>query len=128
VAGLNLDYHPQSRQALRLTLDFGLAPYVDTYLRIPYERFTLGVGFDWRPSDAWRVGATLSAALAPYSVRAPESYATAGASASYAPVPFLIFTLGGFSQAQFQGSSASTGAFRQWSAYFSVALRDRLSL
>ncbi len=128
VAGLKLDYHPQSRREVHLTLDAALAPYVDTYLRIPYQRLTAGIGLDWRPSDAWRVGANLAAALAPSSVRAPDSYGVAGASASYAPVPFLVFTVGGFSQVVFQGATTVTGTFRQWSAYFSVALRDRLSL
>ena len=128
VAGLRLDYHPESPQALRLILDLALSPFFDTYARIPYQRFTIGGSLDWRPSDAWQVGASLSAAIAPYTVRAPESYGTAGLSASYSPVSFLVLSIGGFGQAQFQGPTAGGGAFRQWTAYFSLGLRDRISL
>ena len=128
VARASLVYQSLVRQPLRLAIELALAPFFDTYVRIPYQRFTLGVTLDWRPSDAWRVGAAFSGALAPYTVRAPESYGTAGLSASYSPIPFLILTLGGFSQSQFQGASAGGGAFRQFTAYFSVALLDQLSL
>ena len=128
VARLSLAYIPESRQTFRLTVDAALAPFVDTYARIPYQRFTAGFRVDWSPSDSWQVGAALSAALAPYSVRAPESYGVAGASVSYAPVPFVVLTLGGFSQVQFQGGTVDAGTFRQLSAYFSIALRDRFSL
>ena len=128
VASLQFDYHPVSQEALRLTLDAALAPYVDTYLSILYQRFTAGIRLDWSPSDAWRLQASFLAALAPYSVLAPESYGTGGLSASYAPVRFLILSLGGFSQVQFQGESAGGGAFRQWTTYFSLALRDSFAL
>jgi len=128
VASLQLDYHPVSQEALRLALDAALAPYVDVYLRIPYQRFTVGVRLDWSPSDAWRLQASLLAALAPHSVLAPESYGTGGLSASYAPVKFLILSLGGFTQVQFQGESTGNGAFRQWTTYFSLALRDTFAL
>jgi hypothetical protein len=132
VAGLRLAYTPESSpehpQTFRLTLDVALAPYVDTYLRIPYQRITAGISIDWRPSDAWRLGAMFTGALAPYTVRAPESYGTAGLSASFSPVPILVLSLGGFSQSQFQGATDGGGAFRQWTGYFSLALRDQLSL
>ena len=128
VASFRLDYRAESRQPIRLSLEAALAPYADTYLRIPYQRFTFGGSIDWRPSDAWQVGASLSAALVPYSVRATESFGNAGLSASFAPVQFLILTAGGFYQAQLQGATAGADAFRQWTAYFSLALRDRFSL
>jgi hypothetical protein len=128
LATLRLEYHSDSHDTLRFGLDAALSPYVDTYLRIPYQRFTAGLTIAWRPSDAWQLGASLAAALAPYSVRAPESYGTAGLSASFAPVQFLVFTIGGFTQAQFQGPETSTGAFRQWSVYVSLALLDKLAL
>ncbi len=128
VASLQLDYHPVSQDALRLTLDFALVPYVDTYLQIAYQRFTGGLRLDWSPSDAWRLQASLLAALAPHSVLAPESYGTGGLSASYAPVKFLILSLGGFTQVQFEGETAGGGAFRQWTTYFSLALRDTFAL
>jgi hypothetical protein len=128
VAGVNLQYRTESTQALRLSLDAALSPYFDVYVRVPYQRFTFAGSIDWNPSDAWRLGASLSAALAPYSVRAPESYGTAGLSANFAPVPFLILSVGGFSQVQFQGGTAGGGAFRQWTAYFSLALRNQIAL
>lgn len=127
VAALQLDYHPVSLPTLGLTVDTTLAPYVDTYARIAYQRITLGVAFGWSPSDAWQVQANLLAALVPYTVRVPESYGTAGLSASYAPVKFLILSVGGFSQTQFQGPTDGGGAFRQWTTYFSVALRETIA-
>jgi hypothetical protein len=128
VASVRLDYNQEAKQPLHLALEASLAPYADVYLRIPYQRFTVSGTLDWRPSDAWRLGASLSVALVPYSVQAPESYGTAGLSASFAPVQFLIITAGGFTQSQFQGTTAGGGAFRQWTTYLSLTLRDRFSL
>ena len=128
VARASLVYQSVARQPIRLALDLALAPYFDTYARIPYQRFTLSAAADWRPSDEWRLMATFSGALAPYTVRVPESYGMAGLSASFSPVPFLVLTMGGFSQSQFQGETQGGGAFRQWTGYFSVALHDRSSL
>ena len=128
VAGLQLAYHPESPRALRFTLDAVLTPYADPYLQIPYQRFTARTRFDWSPSDAWQLGASLAIVLAPYTVRAPESYGTAGLSASFAPVKFLVLSAGGFSLAQFQGAAVGGGAFRQWTTYVSLALLDRFSL
>ena len=128
VAGFRLDYHPESRQPVRVLVDVALAPYVDTYIAVPYQRFTLAGTFDWRPSDAWRLGASLSAALVPKTVLAPEFYGNAGVSASFAPISFLILSVGGFSQAQFQGTNSTSDGFLQWTAYFSVAFRERFGL
>ena len=128
VAGFRLDYHQESKQPIHARLDATLAPYADAYLRVPYQRFTFGGSIEWRPSDAWLAGASLSFVLSPYIDRAPESYGTAGLSASFAPVQFLVLSLGAFSQSQFQGSVTSGGAFRQWTTYLSVALRDRFGL
>jgi hypothetical protein len=128
VARASLVYQSESRQAIRVSVDVALAPYFDTYVGIPYQRFTLGTAIDWRPSDAWRLGASFTGALAPYSVRAPESYGTGGVSASFSPVPFLVLSLGGFGLAQFQGAPDGGGTFRQWTGYFSIALHDRFAL
>lgn len=128
VARLSLAYRLVSRQRLTLTCDAALAPYFDAYTGIPYQRVTFVAALDWRPSDAWRLGAALSAALAPYSVLAPESYGTGGVSVSYSPVAFLVLSAGGTGTAQFQGPSAIGGTFGQWTAYFSVALRSRTAL
>ena len=128
VARASLAYQTVSLEPLRFSLDLVLAPYFDTYVQAPYQRLTITAILDWRPSDAWRAGGSFTAALVPYTVRAPESYGTTGVSASYAPVPFLILTLGGFLQSQFQGPDSLGGTFRQWTGYFSVALRDRFQL
>jgi hypothetical protein len=57
-----------------------------------------------------------------------ESYGTTGLSGSFSPVPILVLSLGGFVQSQFQGAPDGGGTFRQWTAYFSIALRDQFSL
>ena len=128
VARASLVYQYESAQPLRLSLAISLEPFFDTYIGIPYQRFNLAASIDWRPSDAWRLGASFAGSLAPYTVRAPESYGTAGLSASYSPIPLLILSLGGFSQSQFQGATAGGGRFLQFTGYFSVAVRDQLSL
>ena len=128
VALASLTYGIDTQKRFKLSLNAGLTPYFDTYARIPYQRITAGASLDWRPSDAWQVEASLNAAFAPYTVKAPESYGTAGLSASFAPVRFLVLSAGAFTQAQIQGDAPTTGAFRQWTAYLSLALRDRFSL
>ena len=128
VASVRLDYRQETRQPLTISAEAALSPFVDTYLQVAYQRVTVGGSIAWSPSDAWRLSASLSAAFVPYSVKAPESYGSGGLSASYAPVRFLILSAGGFTQAQFQGSDTTAGAFRQWTAYFSLTLRDRLAL
>jgi hypothetical protein len=127
VAILRFEYREQVRRPLHVGLEASLAPYFDPYQVLAYQRFTFRGTIDWRPSDAWQLAASLSAALAPYTVRAPESYGIAGLSANFAPLPFLILTAGTFSQAQFQGASGDSSSFRQWNAYFSVALHDRIA-
>ena len=127
-ASLRLDYHPETRQALRLSLDATLTPYVDAYLQVPYQRLTATASLDWHPSDAWQVGASLAAALLPYSVLEATSFGNAGASASWAPVRFLVLTAGGFVQSQLGGASPQASGFVQWTGYVSLTLRDRLSL
>ena len=126
VASLRLEYRERVRQPLHVGVEAMLAPYFDPYLGYPYQRFTFGGTIDWRPSDAWQLAASLTAAVAPYTLRVPESYGSAGLSANFAPVPFLILTAGGTSQRQFQGATDGGGTFRQWTAYFSVALHDRI--
>lgn len=128
VASFQFDYRQEARQPLHVAFNAMVGPYADAYLQIPYQRVTLGASIDWRPSDAWQLGASLSAALAPYSSRAPESYGTAGLSASFAPVHYLILSVGGFSQAQFQGASTGGALFRQWTTYFSLVVPYRTAL
>lgn len=129
VASVRFDWRQDARHPLHFTCSAALAPYVDTYLAVPYERALFDVSLDWRVADAWQVVASVSAALAPHSVRAPESYGNAGMSVSYSPARVLILSAGGFSQAQLQGApDGLSGAFRQWTAYLSVALRDWIGL
>jgi hypothetical protein len=128
VARLGLVYQTRGRQYLRLSVDAGLAPYFDVYEQVPYQRVTLGLGAEWRPSENWSVALSFSGALAPYSLRVPESYGTTGASASYAPLKFLILSAGAFLQSQFAGSPTTTGNFNQWTLYLSIALSDRIDL
>jgi len=127
VASLRLDYHQQALRPLHVLVEGSLSPYVDTYLQTAYQRVVLRGLIDWRPSQAWQVGASVSVGLAPHSVLAPESYGVVGASAGYAPVPFLIISLGGFSQFQLAGTSPTGTSFRQWTTYFSVTLRDKIA-
>ena len=127
VALASMVYRTDSRQPFRLSVDVGLSPYFDTYVRIPYQRITLGLGLDWNPSDAWRLGASFNGAVVPYSQRVPESYGTAGVSASYSPLQVITLSIGGFSQSQFQGAADGGGSFRQWTLYFSLGLADRFA-
>lgn len=128
VASIRLDYRQEARQPLTISAEAALGPYVDTYLQIAYQRVTIGGSITWNPSDTWRLNASLSTALVPYSAKAPESYGSGGLSANFAPVQFLILSAGGFTQAQFQGPEATFSAFRQWTVYFSLTLLERIGL
>ncbi|MEI6225853.1 MAG: hypothetical protein WCS72_13935, partial [Deltaproteobacteria bacterium] len=128
VASAGIGYHTDVRHTLKLGLDVALAPFVDTYLRTAYQRVTGRLGVDWRPDPALLLGLYVAAALVPYTAGTPDAYGTAGASIAWAPGKIVTFNLGGFSQSQIQGAAATAGAFRQWTAYFSVTLRDILSL
>jgi hypothetical protein len=128
VAGLGLRYFTDARHQFRLAFDAALAPYVDTYIRASYQRVTGTVALDWYPTAKLFLGAYASAAWVPYSVQAPESYGTAGVAATWAPVPFLTLGAGGFGLSQFQGQPVGGGAFRQWTGYLSVTLREKWAL
>jgi hypothetical protein len=105
-----------------------LAPYVDVYLRTAYQRVTGRLGLDWRPDPELLLGLYVAAAFVPYTVGVPDAYGTAGASIGWTPWTIATLNLGAFSQSQFQGAAATAGVFRQWTGYFSVTLRDIISL
>ncbi len=125
VASARLRYFTDEARQLRFVLDASLAPYVDTYARISYQRITGTIGLDWYATTDLFVGAYATAAWVPYSVRAPESYGTTGASIGWAIGKFLTFGAGAFTQAQIQGPTLGPGAFRQWTTYVSLTFRDR---
>jgi hypothetical protein len=126
VAGAGLRYFTDVRHEFRLSLDAGLGPYVDPYIRVAYQRIAVTFAVDWYPTKSIFVGGFGSAAWVPYSVQAPESYGTAGASAGWEPWKILTVGVGAFSQAQFQGT-AGVGVFKQWTLYGSLTLREHLA-
>ena len=128
VAAIGGSYQPDARRSVSLGLDFALAPYVDVYSRVAYQRASARAGFDWRPASALLVSVYVAAALVPYRATAPESYGTTGASLGWGLGKLFTLSFGGFSQTQIQGGTAGGGAFRQWTTYVSLSLRDRVSL
>jgi hypothetical protein len=128
VASAGIAYHTDVRHTLKLGLDVALAPFVDVYLRTAYQRVTGRLGLDWRPDPALLLGLTVAAAFVPYTVGVPDAYGTAGASIGWTPWTIVTLSLGGFSQSQIQGAAATAGVFRQWTAYFSLTLRDVIPL
>jgi hypothetical protein len=128
VASAGIGYHTDVRHALKLGLDVALAPYVDVYLRIAYQRVTGRLGLDWRPDPTLLLGLYAAVGFVPYSVEVPDVFGTVGASIGWAPGRIFTFNLGGFSQSQIQGAQMTAGGFRQWTAYFSVTLRDLITL
>jgi hypothetical protein len=128
IAGAGLRYFTDVEHQFRLSLDVSLAPYVDPYVRVAYQRVSGNLGLDWYPMADLFVGAALSAAWVPYSVKAPESYGTGGISAGWAIGKIFTIGAGAFTQSQFQGASDGGGFFRQWTTYVSLTLRDRIWL
>jgi hypothetical protein len=118
----------RARQPLRVNVDLGLGPYIDPYVQLAYQRFTGSLGLEWRPSQIWVLGATLSAALVPYKNQPVETYGSAGVSAGLVPWSFLQFNVGAFTTRQLQGGSVSTQDFRQFTFLFSATLRDTFYL
>jgi hypothetical protein len=127
VASVGVSYHTDARHTVRLALDLALAPYVDTYVRTAYQRATARAAAAWSPSSSLLVDLYLAGAIVPYTAGTPDSYGTAGGSVGWSPGRIFTVSLGGFTQSQFQSPSGTTGGFRQWTAYLSVTLRDRLS-
>ncbi len=126
VAAARVRFYTDELHQFRLALDATLAPYVDTYVQVSYQRLTGTASLDWYPTRDTFVGAYISAAWVPFSVRAPEAYGTAGASFGWTFWKVFTAGAGAFTQTQLQGPSLGNGAFRQWSIYGSLTLRDHL--
>jgi hypothetical protein len=122
VAGLKLTWVRSSRDMFRLIAEAGLGPYVDTYLQAAYQRLTARLGAEWFFGKDWKLEVSLASALVPFTIRAPESYAVAGASAAWSPWRWATLLAGGFAQTQLGGGGTST-RFVQVTGYLSVALQ-----
>jgi hypothetical protein len=128
IASAGLRYFTDDLHQFRFSLDAGLGPYVDPYVRVSYQRVTASVALDWYPATNFSLGASFSGAWVPYSVQAPESYGTTGASLGWALSKLITIGAGAFTQLQFQGQTGEGGSFRQWTTYASLTIRDSLSL
>lgn len=119
VAGLRATWVQSTRDLVRLTGEIGLGPYVDTYLGAAYQRLTGRLGAEWFIARQWKLEASLAAALVPFTIRAPESYAVLGASALWTPARWVTVMAGGFSQSQLDGGEG--GRFLQLTGYLSAS-------
>ena len=130
VAGLGIESGTRSRQALTAFVQFLLAPYVDPYLAVEYQRLTLNASLSWHPSTQWTLGLAGTAAWVPYNVQTTvtataDKYGTVGPLLSFAPTKALTFTAGAYWQYQFANEAQNIApSFNQWGAYFSVNFTD----
>jgi hypothetical protein len=122
VAGIKMTFVQSSRDLFRLVIEAGLGPYVDTYLQAAYQRLTGRIGAEWFFGKNWKLEASLASALVPFTIRAPESYAVAGASAAWSPWRWTTLLAGGFAQTQLGGASSSN-RFVQLTGYLSVSVQ-----
>lgn len=120
VGGLKLTWAGPSHDLFRLVAELGLGPYVDTYLGAAYQRLTARVGAEWFFGKEWKLEATLSSALVPFTIRAPESYAQLGGSVTWSPARWATLLAGGFAQTQLGGDTGS--GFVQLTGYLGVSL------
>lgn len=132
VAGLGIESGTRSRQELRAFVQLLLAPYVDPYLAIEYQRLSLNASLSWHPSARWMLGLAGTAAWVPYSVQSTsttpltaDKYGTVGPVLSFIPSKALSFTAGAYWQ--FQLANQAEGiqpSFNQWGAYLSGSFTD----
>jgi hypothetical protein len=106
---------------VRFIAEVGLGPYVDTYLQAAYQRITSRLGAEWFLGKQWKLEGSLAAALVPFSIRAPESYAVLGVSAVWTPKRWVSLIAGGFAQTQLAG--ATDNRFLQVTGYFSASFQ-----
>ena len=129
IAGAGLESGTRSRQSVRAFLQLLLAPYVDPYLAIEYQRLTANASITWHLSTEWILGVSATAAYVPYNNQAAaatlaaDKYGTAGPTLSYTPSKALAFTAGGYWQWQLANQALSAN-FNQWGVYFSVTVSD----
>jgi hypothetical protein len=128
VASASIKYYTDVRHAFRLSGDVGLAPFVDTYFNITYQRLTANLALDWYPSSAWVLGAVLGAGYAPAAAPPPQAYGTFGVSGSWAPWAWCTLSAGAFTQTQGTMQTFDLAGFRQWTVYLSVNLTDAIRL
>ncbi len=119
VAGIKATWIQSTRDLVRLTGEVALGPYVDTYLGAAYQRVTGRLGAEWFIAREWKLEGSLAAALVPFTIRAPESYAVLGASALWTPARWVSLMAGGFAQSQLDGGEG--GRFLQLTGYFSLS-------
>jgi len=120
VGGLKLTWAQSSHDLFRLVAELGLGPYVDTYLGAAYQRLTARLGAEWFFGKDWKLEATLSSALVPFTIRAPESYAQLGGSVTWSPARWATLLAGGFAQTQLGGETVD--GFVQLTGYLGVSL------
>jgi len=128
VLGAGLDSGTNTRQPVRAFLQVLLAPYVDPYLAVEYQRLSANASLTWQPSTPWLVGLAATAAYVPYRNQAQvassaSKYGTGGPTISYVPVKALAFSAGAYWQWQL-GSPVAAASFNQWGGYFTVTVSD----
>ncbi len=129
VAGAGIESGTLSRQAVQAFLQVLLAPYVDPYLAIEYQRLSGNASITWHPSSQWVLGVAATAAYVPYNNQTTvaslvsNKYGTAGPTLTFTPMKALTFTAGAYWQWQLANQAVGAN-FNQWGGYFSVTVSD----
>jgi hypothetical protein len=111
-----------SRDMVRVISEVSFGPYLDTYLQAAYQRLSGRVGLEYFKGRTLKLEATLASALVPFTSRPRESYAVAGASATWSPNRWVTLLAGGYAQTQLVGTGDAR--FVQLTGYLSVSLQS----
>jgi hypothetical protein len=116
---------PTSR--LQFSVGVELAPFVDPYSAIAYDRLVATAAASWAIRANWRVALAFSGATDIYRDQPARRYGGANAVVAWEPARYLAIEAGLFAQAQ-AGPSLLVYTYREWGGQIAVLLRERLRM
>jgi hypothetical protein len=104
-----------------------LAPFIDTYTALAYNRLVVTAAGSWTLRDNWRTALGFSAGLDFANEQSVRRYGGATATATWATTRYLTLEGGLYWQAQ-GGSTQLVYTYSEWGLRISMLLHDRLRL
>ncbi|HVP69298.1 MAG TPA: hypothetical protein VMT17_18760 [Anaeromyxobacteraceae bacterium] len=123
IAALGMESGTKTRLPVTAFLQLMLAPYVDPYLAVAYQRLTLDANITWRLASKWAFGIAANAALVPYLGQVAQKYGSANANLAWSFAKDMSVSFGGYWMWQL-GTATAAANFNQWGAYVSVSVAD----
>jgi hypothetical protein len=112
---------------LQFTVSAALAPYVDPYSAIVYDRLVGAAAADWTLGANWHVAGYASGAMDVLADNVPRRYGSASVTLGWSPSRYATIEVGMFAQAQ-NGVPGLVYAYSEWGGQLGVILHDRLRM